>query len=874
MSDLDAVPTIETAPTDAAAVKLAFDDLLHESHSPIVDATADAMTDLSPAEEAAVLPAQVADVAPRDAPVSEDAPAGDDATLAFYRTADDEMTLPFYAAEHADEGTLSEGGADVTIDFADQTLLFYDDVPGHGDVDATLPFYHPCTSPAPETHVLDEAEPQRRVETDDEVAAHDAQPVDTVPVVDVPAFDADSATAPLTATTLAYYADASAAEANLDQILLPGYATAGQDLFQPHVAGPSAVSDCAIDDAETVEETEIAVDNTETVAHPVESNPAESASPVALDRSAEIDAPHHAELSTPALAVATPIPPSGPATLGFYAHHDDAHDGEQVLLPEYATHGEPLFSSAAAPRATPTVTIPYPETYVEDLTLAVYHHHHSADQTLPFYRYHHDLAAASMAVSPTSNSSSSGEVIHVDEVASMDGSGSGSGGGSWQIVSDDEDKEGAEEPVEKGGEGAELVEKVAEEVEGDVYEAAALETTVSAPDVPDVVDRDVAVESPTNDAAVQDEETSQALVAADEPASGEPEVVDRSVPVDSPTADAVAQDAEEALPSQALVPADDPAPTIAAEAIQAENDAEPCEAAVEPVVAAIETEREGETEAVPPVEEIEPESLVDAIHAAPEPIEEPAESAVPAMSTQVYSSSEFQDAAELIQEPEPTHIEEPEPALAPAVSRDLAVQEPMPAAEPTVKTTVFVNTADQEGDIDITEGLPEPELVDAVRFEAMGATRSLLTQRRVAATSTTDDHDEADPLHDADDEAASIAADDEDDELLATSPDEDELPVAREPSTVNDLVTAMTTPTTPPSIQRLMHFAFAFLVVSMTVLGVMTYGMEGNLWVWFLVVVNALLWYAVTQVAAFTNDTDAGAEDAPVDKEGVKGMNE
>ncbi|KAJ3354886.1 hypothetical protein GGF32_002310 [Allomyces javanicus] len=867
MSDLDAVPTIESAPTDAAAVKLALDDLLLESHLPAVDATADAMTGLSPAEEAAVLPAQIADVVPRDVPASEeDAP---DATLAFYRTADEETTLPFYAAEHANEDALSEGDADVTTEFADQTLSFYADVPEHGDVDATLPFYHPGTSPAPETRALDdEDEPQRHVEADDEVIAQDAQPVDSAPkdsIVDAPASDADvsadAAPEPLTAATLAYYTDASAAEAHLDQILLPGYATAGQDLFQPHVAGPSAVSDrAAAEPVAVVEESETAFDVAETVVHPVESDPIE---PVTLDRSASIDDNVvHDEPSTPALAAATPIPPSAPATLDFYAHHDDAHDGEQVLLPEYATHGESLFSSAAVPRAAPTVTIPHPEIEHEDLTLAVYHHHYSADQMLPFYRDHHDLAAG-MAVSPTSNSSSSGEVIHVDEVASMDGSGSGSGGGSWQIVSDDEDKDGAEEPVAKGG-------------DVEAREAGAVKTEGVAADVPDVVDRDVAVEVPARDAAVQDEALSQAPVSADESTHDEPEVVDRSVSVDSPAPKVDAQDADEALPSQAPVPADEPAPTIVAEGVHAEND-ELCarEAAVEPAVAAVETERETEAEAVPPVEEIEPESLAAA---TPEPVEEPAEASVPATSADVFSSSEFQDAAEPSQEPEPepAHVEEAEPAPAPAVARDLAVQQPTPAAEATVKTTVFVNTADQEGDIDITEGLPEPELVDAVRFEAIGATRSLLTQRRVVGTSTTDDHEhEADPLldNDDDDEAASIADADED-ELLATSPDEDDLPVAREPSAVDDLVTAMTTPTTPPSIQRLMHFAFAFLVVSMTVLGAMTYGMEGNLWVWFLVVVNVLLWYAVTQVAAFTNDTDAGAEDAPVDKDGVVGKDE
>ncbi|KAJ3376258.1 hypothetical protein GGF31_000325 [Allomyces arbusculus] len=869
MSDLDAVPTIEPAPTHAAAVKLALNDLLLESQLPVIDATANAMTDLSPAEEAAVLPAQVAGAGSRDAAASEDA------TLAFYRTADEETTLPCYAAEHADEDAPSSC-ADVMTELADQTLLFYADVPEeHGDADATLPFYHAGTSPALETRALDEDEQQRCAKASDEVPAEPVNATPTAPTVDAPASDADvsSDAAPLTAATLAYYADTSAAHAHLDQILLPGYATAGQDLFQTHVAGPSLAVDRAVTEPiETVEESETALDDAESAAHQDESVPM----PVTLDRSASIDEDtvHGVEPSTPALAAATPIPPSAPATLDFYAHRGDVHDGEQILLPEYATHGEPLFASViAVPRTAPTVTIPHPGIEHEDLTLAVYHHHHSADQTLPFYRYgHHDLTAASMAVSPTSNSS--GEVIHVDEVASMDGSGTGSGGGSWQIVSDDEDKDGAEEPVEKGGDvGA----REAGAVETSAVET---ETEVLAADVPNVVDREVAVESPAHDDAIQNEAPSQVFAVTEEPAHDEPKVVDRSVSVDSPAPKADAQDADEALPPQAPAPADEPSPTIAAETVQAENDDEPCprEAAVELVVAAIEPERDTEAEAVPPVEEIEPEGLAATIQATPEPVEEPAELAVPTTSADVISSNEFQDAPESTQESELAHIEEVEPALAPAVARDVAVQEPTLAADPTVKTTVFINTADQEGDIDITEGLPEPELVDAVRFEAIGATRSLLTQRRVVSTSTTDDHEhEADALHDDDnddDEVGSIPADDEDDELLATSPEDDELPVAREPSAVDDLVTAMTTPTTPPSIQRLMHFAFAFLVVSMTVLGVMTYGMEGNVWVWFLVVVNVLLWYAVTQVAAFTNDTDAGTEDAPVDKDGVVGKSE
>ncbi|KNE57872.1 hypothetical protein AMAG_04717 [Allomyces macrogynus ATCC 38327] len=820
------------------------------------------MMDLPPAEEAAVLHAHVADVASRDALASEDASASEDATLEFYRMAGEEMTLPFYAAEHAHEDAPSESYAvDVTTEFADQTLSFYAGM--HEDiVDATLPFYHPGTSsPAPETHAVVEDEPQQRAVVDDEVAAEPVPAaLNTRTIVDAPASDADGLAdaAPLTAATLAYYADASAAEADLDQILLPGYATAGQDLFQPHVAGPSLGLEHAADETdEMVEETETAVDD----AHPIDSAPTGSA-PVSLARSASIDDDDamHDEPSTPAVAAATPIPPSAPATLEFYAHHDG---GEQILLPEYATHGEPLFSSVVtAPRAAPTVAIPHPEIEREDLTLAVYHHHHSGDQTLPFYRDHHDLTAASMAVSPTSNSS--GEVIHVDEVASMDGSGSGSGGGSWQIVSDDEDKDGAEELM----------------VEEGAVEADAVETVVLAADVPDVVDREVPEELRAHDVADQDAVEAvqlQAAAAVDEPTSDEPEVVDRSAPVDSPTNDAAVQEADEVL---AAAPANESAPTIAAETVQGENDDVSCpnEAAIEPVDAAIEPDREVETAALPPVEEIEPESLADAIQATAEPVEEPTEAAVPTTLASIISSSEFQDASESTptSEPEPPHIEEAEPEPVPAVARDLAVQEPTPVAEPIVKTTVFVNTADQEGDIDITEGLPEPELVDAVRFEAIGATRSLLTQRRVVGTSTTDDHDhEADPLHDNnDDEAGSIANDDEDDELLATSPDEEELTVARQPSAVDDLVTAMTTPTTPPSIQRLMHFAFAFLVVSMTVLGVMTYGMEGNVWVWFLVVVNVLLWYAVTQVAAFTSDTDAGTEDAPVEKDEVVGKSE
>ncbi|ORZ33053.1 hypothetical protein BCR44DRAFT_1439013 [Catenaria anguillulae PL171] len=75
-------------------------------------------------------------------------------------------------------------------------------------------------------------------------------------------------------------------------------------------------------------------------------------------------------------------------------------------------------------------------------------------------------------------------------------------------------------------------------------------------------------------------------------------------------------------------------------------------------------------------------------------------------------------------------------------------------------------------------------------------------------------------------------------------------PTTAAESTVDAFLTAMTTPTTPPPVMRIMHVGFGVLVLTLLALSIYTYGEQGNQYVWFLFGVNSLLWMAVTKLAA------------------------
>ncbi|KAI9176058.1 hypothetical protein H9P43_006423 [Blastocladiella emersonii ATCC 22665] len=136
-----------------------------------------------------------------------------------------------------------------------------------------------------------------------------------------------------------------------------------------------------------------------------------------------------------------------------------------------------------------------------------------------------------------------------------------------------------------------------------------------------------------------------------------------------------------------------------------------------------------------------------------------------------------------------------------------------------------------------------------------GATSFKRSQFKRADSKWTDDQSDGEREMEKEEEESS---EDAESARESSADDDDESRDANDapeiPETLDALVTAMTTPTTPPPVMRLMHGAFGVLVATLFGLAVYTMGEEGNVYVWFLAVVNALLWGAVTKLASSIGD--------------------
>jgi hypothetical protein len=78
-------------------------------------------------------------------------------------------------------------------------------------------------------------------------------------------------------------------------------------------------------------------------------------------------------------------------------------------------------------------------------------------------------------------------------------------------------------------------------------------------------------------------------------------------------------------------------------------------------------------------------------------------------------------------------------------------------------------------------------------------------------------------------------------------------------SLVDAFTVAMTTSRTPTRVLSVMHITFGSLVTILGLLGYLSWGSEGNKYVWMLFVVNALLWSAVANLSLQINPN------APID---------